>query len=299
SYLEQIPESTFEQALNTDSAFVTDFGAYHAVITATGSGPLRVIARSYADGAVTGQATFYLPDAPSGAILTLDYAAPTTLDQLRLQVDLNGDGTVDETLAPYTAGAAADTSPPTTIGGANLSGPGVSTVQLAADDGAGSGVAATWFELPGDTTPRVYTGPFTAPLGSTVRFRSIDNAGNLEDVRTLVVDDVSNERAFAQPLAPPPPLQRSVDYPSDVDWFRFDADSSSSYEVQLGGAPGTTLALFAADGTLVATAPGGPGVKKIAVPPGAGTYYLEVAATSGAKTPIAYVIDLHKRPAHP
>jgi hypothetical protein len=297
SYLQQIPDSTFEQAMNTDSAFVVDGGNYHAAITTTDSGPLRVSARAYANGAVSEVATFYLADVPAGAVLTLDYSPAMAPDQLRLQVDLNGDGTVDETLSPSTTTAAGDTTPPTTIGGANLSAPGVSTVQLAADDGGGSGVATTWYELPGDTTPRVYAGPFTARLGTSIRFRSIDKAGNLEDVKTLVVDDVSNERTLAQPLAPPPPLQRAVDSPTDIDWFRFTADGTSTYTVQLGGAPGSTLALYSADGTLITSAPSGPGVKKIETTPPAGTYYLNVAAASGAHTPLAYVLDLHVKKA--
>jgi hypothetical protein len=72
-----------------------------------------------------------------------------------------------------------------------------STVSLFAQDQAGpvvSGVAATYYELDGGST-QTYTGPFTLGEGShTVRYWSVDNAGNEETPKTsptLIVDNTA------------------------------------------------------------------------------------------------------------
>jgi hypothetical protein len=71
------------------------------------------------------------------------------------------------------------------------------TVSLFAQDQAGpvvSGVAATYYELDGGST-QTYTGPFTLGEGShTVRYWSVDNAGNEESPKTsptLLVDNTA------------------------------------------------------------------------------------------------------------
>jgi len=156
-------------------------------------------------------------------------------------------------------------------------------------------VAATWYELDGATQPTLYTGPFDAPVGATVRFRSMDNAGNLEDVQSLVVDDVSDQRTLAQPVGAPPPLRRNVDTGSDVDWFTFTADGSSTYDVAVESPAGVTVGVYDAGGMRIASAPSKPGAKKVSVTPGAGRYYVRVGAESGAATPIAYNVSVKTR----
>lgn len=65
------------------------------------------------------------------------------------------------------------------------------TFALAANDGAGVGVASTRFAI-GDGTEQAYVEPFTLPVDSaeesrTIRFWSIDRLGNAEAARTIVV----------------------------------------------------------------------------------------------------------------
>jgi hypothetical protein len=61
-----------------------------------------------------------------------------------------------------------------------------------ADDGPhGSGVAATYYTLPGDREPRRYAAPFEVPLGTVVRFGSVDEAGNVEAPEQILVDNSS------------------------------------------------------------------------------------------------------------
>jgi peptidoglycan/xylan/chitin deacetylase (PgdA/CDA1 family) len=61
------------------------------------------------------------------------------------------------------------------------------TVTLSASD-SGSGVASTWYTTdgtdPSASNGTTYTGPFTVASTTTVRFRSVDNAGNLEAVKS-------------------------------------------------------------------------------------------------------------------
>lgn len=89
-----------------------------------------------------------------------------------------------------------DTTPPTTTmscNGGTCSGWLLSTVSVsldAADNPGGSGAAATYYTTDGSTpttSSTKYTGPFTLSSTSTVKFFSVDNAGNAEPVESQLV----------------------------------------------------------------------------------------------------------------
>ena len=67
---------------------------------------------------------------------------------------------------------------------------GSTTVALAATDPGGSGVKATYYTTDGSTpttSSAMYTGPFTISQPTTFKFFSVDNKGNVEQVRTQQV----------------------------------------------------------------------------------------------------------------
>jgi hypothetical protein len=96
---------------------------------------------------------------------------------------------------PDTLGSSDTTPPATTIScnGQACSSSAYSapvTVALSATDDGGSGVAATRYTIDGtdpSTSSPLYGGPFTLSSTTTVKFRSWDNAGNVEPTQTQVV----------------------------------------------------------------------------------------------------------------
>lgn len=277
-----IPNSDYNAEGVSQSFLFRDPGSYHAVVTATASGMARVRVRSLSLDGPLAEALFLVPALPSGARLSLDFSSGD-VGTTRIDADLNGDGTTDEVLAPdaVTAGVAAnDTTAPTVAGGATLNDLSSSTVTLTADDSE-SGVAHIYYRI-GSGAEQTYTGPFTAPMFSTVSFRAMDDAGNMSAESTFVADDAPNTRAFADELTPFHPILRFIDPRGDVDWFSFQADGTARYRVQLSQLPADyDLQLFDANGALVAARRvRGRGAEEIFRQLPAGTYYVEVAAAA-------------------
>ncbi len=89
-----------------------------------------------------------------------------------------------------------DTTPPATTalcGGAACSGWYNTSVRVtlsATDNSGGSGIAATYYTTNGSTpttSSTKYTGPFTVSQTTTVKFFSVDNAGNSEAVKSQLI----------------------------------------------------------------------------------------------------------------
>ena len=89
-----------------------------------------------------------------------------------------------------------DTTAPTTTvacNGTTCAGPYTSAVEVslaATDNTGGSGVKATYYTTDGSTPTTgstLYAGPFTVSTTSTLRYLSVDNAGNLESPNTQQV----------------------------------------------------------------------------------------------------------------
>ena len=277
-----IPDSDYNALGDSQSFLFEAPGSYHATFTAVGSGIARLRVRSLGFDGPLSQALFLIPALPQGARLSLDVDGQD-VGATRVAADLDGDGTTDEVLAPdaVTTGAAAtDTTPPTVAGDATLAGLFASRVTLTADD-SGSGVAHIYYRV-GGGAEQAYTGPFTAPMLSTVSFRAMDAAGNMSAESTFVADDAPNTRQFADPLLPFRPILRFLAPRGDVDWFTFHANGTSRYRVQLYRLPADyDLQLFDSNGGLVA-APRvrGRGAEEIFQLLPAGTYYVEVTAAA-------------------
>ncbi len=284
-----IPDSDYNALGDSQSFLFRAPGSYHATFTATGSGIARLRVRSLGLDGPLSQALFLIPALPQGARLSLDVDGQD-VGATRVAADLDGNGTTDEVLAPdavTTGAAAADTTPPTLAGDATLAGLFASRVTLTAAD-SGSGVAHIYYRVDSGGE-RTYSGPFTAPMFSTIAFSAMDAAGNMSTESTFVADDAPNTRQFADTLSPSRPILRFLDPRGDVDWFTFRANGTTRYRVQLYQLPADyDLQLFDSTGRLVA-APRvrGLGPEAIFQLLPAGTYYAEVsgAGTPGANRP--------------
>ena len=274
----EIPDSSYTPVLDTSSIFLGDAGDYSAATTVTQDGPVDMTLDRYVNSAIPETATFFAPDVTAGAKLTLSLPDGAALGALRLQVDLGGDGTIDQTLSPFvTTGATTDSTAPTTIAGANQDDLHTSSVTLLAHDDD-SGVGATYYWIDGAAQPTVYTKPFDAQIGSTVTYQSIDKAGNLEDPKQLVVDDASDDRQLAATITFDRPLLRFLDPQGDEDWFTFQANGRSTYAVRLFSLPADyDLELVDANGNVVMAGHGrGVIAEEVRKRPAAGTYYVHV-----------------------
>jgi lecithin:cholesterol acyltransferase len=281
-----IPNSDYNTAGSSQSFLFRDPGTYHASFSAGSSGFARIRVRSLSLTGVLGQALFLVPDLPDGARLVFDVGSGP-LDAQTIGVDRNGDGSVDEQLAPDAVVASAagdDVTPPSASGDATLASNGLSRVTLAADDDqGGSGVAHLYYRV-GSGDERTYSGPFDVPMLSRVTFRAMDRSGNMSDETGLVADDAPDTMRFAEALTPKAQLDRFVDPSGDDDRFRFDADGVSTYRAQIVGLPADyDLELYDADGRLVA-APHrrGKESEEIRQRLAAGRYYLRVRGYAGA-----------------
>lgn len=127
-----------------------------------------------------------------GARLQLEFATGQNLGGARLDIDREGDGTIDREVPPVStvAGSAAgEVVPPnTTIALEDTDGQ-VRVSLSAGDDAGGSGVADTYYMLEGSIKSRLYEEPFTVSPDTTVRFLSVDEAGNTELTQRSATND--------------------------------------------------------------------------------------------------------------
>jgi len=191
---EVIPGGNYNAIADTQSFFLNEDGAYVGKLAVVTQGGIRLRVRTYADGQLNGQAIFNV-DAPVGAKLQIAFATGQDLSTLRLQIDLDGDGVVDNEKAPdaWVVGPAAnDRQAPTTTAAVHWIAPQQGSLVLTATDQPdGSGVAGTYYRIGDSGTSQLYTAPINIPLGVRVRFFSADRAGNTEliqEIQTLLVD---------------------------------------------------------------------------------------------------------------
>jgi hypothetical protein len=238
---------------------------------------------------ITGQAVFTV-DAPVGAVLQLAFATGQDLGSLRLRIDHQNDGTVDHELAPDSlviGTAATDTVAPITTATVRATAPLQGSVTLSAvDEASGSGVAATYYLVGTSSTAQLYTVPLTLPVGTVVRFMSVDQAGNTEAIKEVRVD-VPDPRQTAEPIVDGDHLRQFIDPQGDEDWFWFDADGRSRYRAELLGLPADyDLELYNEAGQLTMQASRrGKATEKIQGQLAAGRYYLRVVGYKGAWDP--------------
>jgi len=139
------------------------------------------------DGTGTGCASVrYTTDGSTPTPASEEYAAAltftttTTLKFIGIDNAGNVSGVLTETYVT-------DTTPPTTTANppGGVYGP-AQTVTLTCNDGTGTGCATTYYTVDG-TTPTTgssqYTGPIVLSVNTTLRFFSVDSAGNAEAVK--------------------------------------------------------------------------------------------------------------------
>jgi hypothetical protein len=303
STVEEIPGGDYNSIGDSRSFFLNDAnGSYKANFESTGNEEIEVKVRIFVAGKITEQAIYRL-ESPAGSDLELGVTVGADVGTAELFVDTYADGTVERRLSPTSVvkgQAASEYDAPNTIlsskvlepqtprgprddatdGGHGHPRPEESLVTLAAGDGPeGSGVATTYYALPGDAELRVYDGAFRVPLGAVVRFGSVDKADNVEVLRRVLVDDTPSNRKTAEQITPGDNLRRYVEHQGDEDWFSFEADAASPYRLHLHGLPTDyDLALFDKDGNEVAaSAERGKRSEEIRERLFAGRYYVKVS----------------------
>ena len=141
--------------------------------------------------------------------------------------------------------ATAPATTPTGLGADALSGWGTTTrtVSLAADDGAGSGVAGIHYAVDGGAA-RVYTGPFTVSGAGQhpVTYWSVDDLGNAETTRTGWVN-IADFYAQSQGLSPD----------ETSGWY----NGPTTITITAGGIPTELSVCYRLDGGATQTVAGG------------------------------------------
>jgi hypothetical protein len=181
-----IPGSNYFSISDTQILFFNDAGIYTAHLKVTNSTGWRFRVRTYANDQLNGQAVFEV-NVPVGAELKMPFTSEPVLANLRLQIDLNADGVIDQEVGPnsiVTGAAAMDQEPPVTNVSVASSGGQCNVTLTAQDQSGGSGVATTYYLLVGiSTEPVLYTSPFSVTCGTLVKYMSVDRAGNTELVK--------------------------------------------------------------------------------------------------------------------
>ena len=192
---ENIPGGNYFSISDTQILFLNDVGVYTAHLKVMDSSGWRVRVRTYANDEIDGQAIFEV-NVPVGAELQLNFTSEQVLADLRLQIDLDADGVIDQEVSPnstVTGSSAMDQEPPTTTIAVNSNANGQCEVTLTAEDQlGGSGVAATYYLLDGiSTEPVLYTSPFSLTCGVLVKYMSVDRAGNTELIKEFQTEVAS------------------------------------------------------------------------------------------------------------
>lgn len=318
--VQNVPGGLYNSISDYQSFFLNNEGSYTGRLEVLSRDEVQLSVQTYSESQLDGKAIFRV-NASKGARLQIDFANGRDLNSLRLLVDRDSDGDVDSEVAPESVVAgpdASDIDPPITTAAVNVDSKGddddkkKSKVTLTPQDKpGGSGVAATYYmvtskershddkddddeekdgyrdnynEHKSAAKPRLYTKPFTVPTGKTVRFLSVDRAGNTEMIREIVVDDVPNTRETAIPISTGKSLRRLIDPKGDEDWFRFEANGIASFRIQLLKVPADyDLELYDAKGNkLEAPHRRGKAVEEIKRELSKGTYYLRVVGYEGA-----------------
>lgn len=308
SIAQEIPGGDYNRIADSQSFFLNDAnGSYQANFEAVGGEEIEVKVRNFVSGKITEQAIYRL-ESPAGSDLKLGFSTDAEVGAGELLVDTDSDGTVDRRVPPVSVvkgPAASEYDAPTTTldskvvesstprgprddgtdGGRGRPRPEEALVTLSADDGPdGSGVATTYYALPGDTELRVYESPFRVPLGTVVRFGSTDKADNVEVQRSVRVDDTPSGRNGAEPISAGDNLRRYIEHDGDEDWFVFEADGTSTYRLHLHGLP-TDYDLTLHDGSgneIASSTERGRRSEEVRQKLTTGRYYVQVSGFEGA-----------------
>src|SRR5207244_2571261 len=142
--LNEVPGGVFNRTTDSGSFFVGLDGTYQGSWTATADGQVQLIARDYANNSISSVASAPPISVHSGAVLSLGFSRPTNLGSLVVNVDDDGNGSVDRTVpfgTPAQGTAATDTTPPvsqvTVQNFVNGAGQAMANVTITATDNTG------------------------------------------------------------------------------------------------------------------------------------------------------------------
>lgn len=181
---EPIPLASRYGIASSQFFFLDNDGRYEGYFEIVDSEATTIKLRTYDNGTRDNQATFNL-DLPVGSTLGFSFETGQKLDEVRVEADIDGDGIIDQEIAPsyvVSGSDATDITPPTTIATIETNNFGQTIIRLSAQDETdGSGVAGTYYIIDEDSTePIQYTAPFTVATDDIVSFMSVDRAGNTE-----------------------------------------------------------------------------------------------------------------------
>jgi hypothetical protein len=288
---EQIPTSAFIPMPGSSTYAVSRDGSFQGVFTATADDIVRLEVAHYANDVETQISVTPSIDVAAHALLSVSYAQPQDLGLLQVQVDDDGNGTVDRTVPfeqPLSGDAVGDTTPPTsTVTVTHFFGSDgrrMARVVIVAQDTGGAGIGdVTWHTM--DGLHGTYTGPFVLPAQGDLQVIATDRAGNEQadpswgvlDDRTGLpyrVTEFKTRELHAVGL---------VDYANDVDLWGIHSNGGRIRAELVGLFFDAQLELDDASGNRVAMVDerrGRPEKLDVRVP--AGDYLLKVTGTLGA-----------------
>jgi hypothetical protein len=260
---------------------------------ATEAGTGRIQLHLYGGGSFVQTVVSPNLELQQGTVVTVAYGQPTDASLLQVQIDDDGDGTVDRTvpfLEPTGTAGAEDETPPTSVVHVahyvdEVTGKRMVTVAIDASDEGGAGVGQIqWRTTTGEHG--VYTEPLTLRAQGEIAVTAMDRAGNVQGFPSWgVLDDHAGIRQlvdqFDQPHLNAPGY---MDFRGDVDWWGFDVSGGRTKFMLVGmGGNDYDLTLTNADGDELATsAQRGSRSEKITMSLAPGRYYVEVTGVDGA-----------------
>lgn len=216
--VERSPKNYYEERV-VQPALAQQFalsggGDYVIEVDQIGEEPRIIRVQTYdANDTPDGKAYFYVPyrTTEPGTRLRLRISPGEQLDDLRLQMDHDADGTYEESWMPeatVVGPAAGDGTDPVTI--AHLREPSdgngpfldlKATDQPASGDEApSSGVGVIYYWI-NDSGPRIYTEPLSVESGDVITYWSIDRASNIEWRRTTDIGSRPPKIQASKPVA--------------------------------------------------------------------------------------------------
>jgi hypothetical protein len=288
---EDIPDSMFDPTVGAATYAISDPGPVQGAFTATAAGTVRLELTRYADDAEVETAVTPNLDVSSGALVSVSYAQPQDFGLLQVNIDDDGNGTVDRTVPfeqPITGDAIADAAPPTS----NVTvthflarnGHLMARVVVDATDDGGAGIGnVAWHTTTGLSGS--YTGPFVLPAQGDLQVVATDRAGNVQVEPSWGVLDDRTGLPYRVTDFKPRQLHGVglVDYAGDVDLWGIQSDGGYIRAELAGLFFAAHLELDDAAGTVIATGDerrDHPEKLDVRVP--AGDYLLKVTGSGGA-----------------
>lgn len=287
-----IPGATYFTATTSRSWFFVHDGVFTGDWIAAADGEAAIVLREYAEDRIVSTTASERFPVATGARVSLAFTRTPNPQDLRIEIDDDGDGSADRVAgfaSAVTGTAAEDVVAPTTMVGVNLTedqrGRRFAHVTMTATDEGGSGVDRIEYALDSSETVALYDGPFTVPAYGELYVRAIDRAGNVEaPYQVVVLDDAPSRPDLVQEYRTVPSNHAGrLAFEGDVDWWGYELEGGR-YQFQLIGLPDDyDLALHDADGALVATSrERGMRSERIVATLPAGRFLLEVSGHDGA-----------------